>query len=90
MCNKNIEVLEIPLHLVESAEFKNIDPHWISALLAGYGTFDIKVTKRKSKYQVELRFRITQHIRDANILGIIAELFTNKANLSLEALANIK
>ena len=27
----------------------------------------------KSKYQVELRFRITQHIRDAHLLGIIAK-----------------
>jgi len=70
---KNIKILERPLHLVNSTEFKNIDPNWISGFVAGDGTFDIKVTKRKSKYQVELRFRITQHIRDAHILGIIAE-----------------
>lgn len=70
---KNIKVLERPLHLVDSAEFKNIDPNWISGFVAGDGTFDIKITKRKSKHQVELRFRITQHIRDAHILGIIAE-----------------
>jgi len=70
---KNIEVLERPLHLVDSAEFNNIDPNWISGFVAGDGTFDIKLTKRKSRYQVELRFRITQHIRDAHILGIIAE-----------------
>jgi hypothetical protein len=70
---KNIEVLERPLHLVDSAEFKNIDPNWISGFVAGDGSFDIKITKRKVKYQVELRFRITQHIRDAHILGIIAE-----------------
>jgi len=41
--------------------------------VAGDGTFDIKLTQRKAKYQVELRFRITQHIRDAHLLGIIAE-----------------
>ena len=70
---KNIKVLDRPLHLVDPAEFKNIDPNWISGFVAGDGTFDIKVTKRKSKYQVELRFRITQHIRDAHILGIIGE-----------------
>ena len=70
---KNIEVLERPLYLVDSAEFKNIDPNWISGFVAGDGTFDIKITKRKSGYQVELRFRITQHIRDGHILGLIAE-----------------
>ena len=70
---KNIDILERPLHLVNSAEFKNIDPNWISGFVAGDGSFDIKITKRKSKYQVELRFRITQHIRDIHILGLIAE-----------------
>ena len=72
---KNIEVLERPLHLVDSAEFKNIDPNWISGFVAGVGSFDIKLTKRKSRYQVELRFRITQHIRDAHIFRLIAEYF---------------
>jgi len=72
---KNIEILERPLHLVDSAEFINIDPNWISGFVAGDGTFDVKLTQRKFKYQVELRFRITQHIRDAHILGIIAEYF---------------
>src|SRR5882757_1351239 len=43
---KNIEILERPLHL---AEFNNIDPNWISGFVAGDGTFDIKITKRKSK-----------------------------------------
>lgn len=70
---KNIKVLERPLHLVDSVEFLNIDPNWISGFVAGDGSFDIKITNRKSKYQVELRFRITQHIRDAHILGVIAE-----------------
>lgn len=72
---KNIEVLERPLYLVDSAEFKNIDPNWISGFVARDGTFDIKITKRKSGYQVELRFRITQRIRDAHILGVIVEYF---------------
>lgn len=72
---KNIEVLERPLHLVDLAQFKKIDPNWISGFVAGDGSFDIKINKRKSKYQVELRFRITQHIRDAHILKFIAEYF---------------
>jgi hypothetical protein len=72
---KNIEVLERPLHFVDSTEFKNIGLKWISGFVAGDGTFDIKITQRKSKYQVELRFRITSHIRDAHILGVIAGYF---------------
>lgn len=41
--------------------------------MSGEGAIAIKVTNRKSKYQVELRFRITQHIRGAHILGVIGE-----------------
>ena len=70
-----IEILERPLHLVDLDEFKNIDPHWISGFVAGDGTFDIKITQRGSRFQVELRFRITQHIRDAHLLGVIAGYF---------------
>ncbi len=67
---------------MESQKIKNKLTQWrsienlvfkISGFLAGDRTFDIKLTKRKSKYQVEFRFRITQHIRDAHILGAIAE-----------------
>jgi hypothetical protein len=32
---QNILNLERPLHLVDSAEFKNIDPNWISGFVAG-------------------------------------------------------
>lgn len=81
---KNIQILERPLHLVDFVEFNNIDPNWISGCgtaVAGDGSFDIKITKRKYNYQVELRFRITREsylrlrtqIRDAQILGFIAK-----------------
>lgn len=70
---KSIKTLERSLHLVESGDFMNLDPHWISGFVAGDGTFDIKITKRKINYQVELRFRVTQHIRDAALLGLIAK-----------------
>jgi hypothetical protein len=91
---KNIEVLERPLHLVDSAEFKNIDPNWISGFVAGDGTFDIQITKRKSRYQVELRFRITQLIRDAHVLGLIAEylgcgkVYINSTSLACDLVVN--
>jgi LAGLIDADG endonuclease len=91
---KNIEVLERPLHLVDYAEFKNIDPNWISGFVAGDGSFDIKITKRQFKYQVELRFRITQHIRDAHILGVIAKyldcgkVYIRSTNLACDLVIN--
>jgi len=43
--------------------------------VAGDGTFDIKITKITNRYQVELRFRITQHIKDAQLFKVIAEYF---------------
>lgn len=72
---ENIEIIERPLHLVDLDEFKKIDPHWIFGFTAGDGAFDIKITQRGSNYQVELRFRLTQHIRDAQLLGAIAAYF---------------
>lgn len=73
LTDKKIEARVRPLHLVNPEELKTIDPHWISGFTAGDGSFSIKITKRKYGYQVELRFRITQHIRDAHLLGSIAE-----------------
>jgi hypothetical protein len=68
---KYIKVLERPLHLVDFKELKyNIDPNRVSGFVAGKGTFEIKITKSKYKYQVELRLRISQHIRDAKLLGL--------------------
>jgi len=75
LTDKKIEAQVRPLHLVKSSEFKSIDPHWISGFTAGDGSFSIRISKRVNTYQVELRFRITQHIRDAHLLGIIAEYF---------------
>ncbi len=72
--NKNIEEIERPLHLVNTDEFKSIDPQWLSGFTAGDGSFNIKITERsQTKFQVELRFRITQHIRDAQLLVIVAD-----------------
>jgi len=67
---------------VKFSDFKPIAPHWIAGFTDGDGSFSIKITKRintsfcpldKKDRQVELRFRITQHIRDAHLLGAIAE-----------------
>jgi hypothetical protein len=71
--NENIDKIERPLHLVNYDDFKSIDPQWLFGFTVGDGSFDIKITERnKTKFQVELRFRITQHIRDSQLLVIIA------------------
>lgn len=70
---KNIEVLERPLYSVDFAEFKKIDPNWISGFTSGDGGFDLKISEKKPKYRVGLRFRITQHIRDVHLLRLIGE-----------------
>lgn len=47
---------------------------WLSGFTDGDGSFSIKLTTRKNnKIQVELHFRLTQHIRDAYLLRVITE-----------------
>jgi len=75
LIKKRIKTQVRPLHLVKTEEFKNIDPYWISGFTAGDGSFYIKIIQRKNTSQVEIRFRITQHIRDAHLLGVIADYF---------------
>lgn len=54
---------------------KNIpDPHWISGFVSGDGSFDINITKdptAKQNYRVQLRFRITQHSRDIELMNTL-------------------
>ena len=69
---ENIEILNRPLHLVDGAEFKSIDPNWVSGFVAGDGSFEIRVRERENGHEVGLRWSIIQHIRDAHLLGIIA------------------
>lgn len=46
---------------------------WIAGFVSGEGCFDIRVIKTKTKlaYRVQLRFRITQHIRDLKLMQSI-------------------
>jgi len=58
------------------------DPNWIAGFVNGEGNFDVKIyqarsDQNKTGYLVQLRFRITQHIRDLNLMElIISELGT--------------
>lgn len=49
------------------------DPHWISGFVSGEGNLDVGIKKSKNiiGYQVYLRFRISQHARDAKLMELI-------------------
>uniref|UniRef100_UPI0023D80921 hypothetical protein n=1 Tax=Gonatophragmium mori TaxID=2966219 RepID=UPI0023D80921 len=51
------------------------DSYWIAGFVSGEGNFDIRLTKVTTKlgYRVQLRFRITQHIRDIKLMEIIVQ-----------------
>ena len=49
------------------------DPQWISGFVSGEGNLDVGIKKSKNiiGYQVYLRFRISQHARDAKLMELI-------------------
>ena len=49
------------------------DPNWVSGFVSGEGNLDVGIKKSKNiiGYQVYLRFRISQHARDATLLELI-------------------
>jgi LAGLIDADG endonuclease len=58
---------------------KNITSgEWIAGFTSGEGSFDVQITtsqKNKLNYQVQVRFRISQHIRDQQLLNLLIEYF---------------
>ena len=54
-----------------------LDPNWISGFVSAEGNFDVRMPATNSKlgHRVQLRFRITQHNRDINLLKKIVEYF---------------
>ena len=53
----------------------NIEPSWISGFVSAEGNFDVRIPQSNSKtgYRVQLRFRITQHIRDFFLMEKIVQ-----------------
>lgn len=47
-----------------------INPSWLSGFVSAEGNFDVRTPKTNSKtgYRVQLRFRITQHLRDIKLM----------------------
>ncbi|CCC14779.1 unnamed protein product [Sordaria macrospora k-hell] len=54
-----------------------LDPYWISGFVSAEGNFDVRMPSTNSKlgYRVQLRFRISQHIRDIRLMEKIVEYF---------------
>ncbi len=52
---------------------KTPDPSWIAGFVSGEGNFYVHIAKGTTKigYRVQLRFRITQHIRDIKLMESI-------------------
>jgi len=62
----NVIAVERPL--VKDKKVK--DPNWLAGFVSGDGCFYVKISKASTTigYSVELRFQVTQHSRDAELL----------------------
>jgi hypothetical protein len=66
----------------------NIDPQWLVGFISGEGCFSVFITKSqytKVGYQVQLRFRLTQHIRDVELMESLVSYLGGKVAKSREA-----
>lgn len=77
LTDKKIDILVRPLFVVNSEDFNRIAPHWISGFTDGDGSFSIRISQKVNSktFNVAVRFRLTQHIRDVHLLGVIVEYF---------------
>lgn len=66
----NIQVVDRPV--IETTEIPN--PNWVAGFSAAESCFDFNIIKKitaKLGYQTQLRFIISQHVRDRALLGLI-------------------
>nr|YP_010835458.1 hypothetical protein QLP32_mgp32 [Perenniporia fraxinea]WFS78691.1 hypothetical protein [Perenniporia fraxinea] len=47
------------------------DPNWVSGFVSGEGNFDAVIRTTSKGYKVSLRFRVSQHQRDSQLIGLI-------------------
>ena len=68
---KNYIPVEKPLINTETIP----NPNWLSGFVTGEGSFDVNISKSTNKvgYRAQLRFRISQHIRDIKLMESIAK-----------------
>jgi hypothetical protein len=65
----NFSPVESPLIITNNIP----NPNWLSGFVTGEGNFDVNIHKSKHKIgqRVRLRFRITQHERDINLMKLL-------------------
>ena len=86
LLNTNVKLLERPLHLVSS--LTKINPVWLVGFTNGEGSFNLIIIKRATgRNQIDVRFRLTQHIRDLNLLTLITE-YLGCGKIYMMSLAN--
>lgn len=77
-----------PIIKPESDIGLNIDPQWLAGFISGEGCFSISIVKSqfvKQGYQVQLRFRLTQHIRDVQLMESLVSYLGGRVTKSREA-----
>lgn len=65
------QIKPVPREIIETTKIP--DPHWIVGFVSGEGNLDAGIRKATvdRKERVYLRFRITQHERDINLMDLI-------------------
>jgi len=67
----------------EKEIFKGIpNPYWVAGFVSGDGSFNIKTTQTR-KGRVQLRFAVTLHIREEQIIKGFAEFFNFELNKNI-------
>jgi hypothetical protein len=56
---------------------ENIDLSWLSGMVSADGNFDVRIPKADSKtgFRVQLRFRITLHVKDQKLMEKLVNFF---------------
>ena len=66
----NVESVKIPL-IYSSRDSLPINPQWLAGFVSGEGCFFVGIIKSSTHrhgFQVRLKFKLTQHIRDEELL----------------------
>lgn len=66
----------VPVNREDVVNFGIPNPDWIAGFTSGEGSFLVRVFKssnHRTGYQVQLRFQITQHIRDQALMEMIVK-----------------
>lgn len=74
----NITPVQRPIRTDEEILNSNFDPHWIAGFTAGEGCFSVNIQESKTVkigFQVQLRFKLTQHSKDELLMKSLITYF---------------